>query len=59
MEAKQPLFELPKLFALDGQEVTEDRLLNESLLGHTCTTGTGPGSNSCSNGSSTKEVFEE
>jgi hypothetical protein len=59
METKQPLFELPELFALDGREVTGDRLLNESLAPQHCATGSGGPINSCSGGSSTEELLEE
>jgi|GEM_PF-6440671 len=39
MEDKK-LFELPKLITLEGEEITEDRLLEE-VLGKTCVVGTG------------------
>lgn len=47
MEPKQkPVFELPKLIALDGKEITEDRLLEELTAdricfggGHNCSSG--------------------
>lgn len=49
-EQQKPLFELPKLIALDGSELTEDDLLREALEGNSCDCGSG--GNCCSGGSS-------
>jgi hypothetical protein len=50
MDAKnKPLFELPKLFTLDGQELTEDNLLDELDGDQVCVSGGGSG-NTCATG---------
>ena len=36
---KKPLFELPKLIALDGKEITEDRLMEELSADRVCLGG--------------------
>lgn len=52
---QKPVFELPKLIALDGKEITEDRLLEELTEDwNFCITG-----NSCSNGGKPPGLLED
>lgn len=56
METK-PVFELPKLIALDGREITEDHLIAEAISSNTCHTGEG-GGHTCYTGTD-KPVISE
>lgn len=52
-QSKKPLFEMPKLVGLDGEEITEDRLLEELTAGwNVCLSG----GKKCSSGCTAEET---